>query len=504
MSSQHRSRPQRVQQVDDAELLERLGVTRVLHRRMSGLANALSTFSVMSITSGSLVMFGFGLHAGGPTVMVWGWIVVSALMLLVAAPLSEVTSAYPTSGALYDMANRLGGRGWGYSTGYMNMLGLIGGIAGVDFGCAQFIASYLSIQFGINLTATELLALCGTLMLAHALLNLFGVRVMAAINSVNGWLQVACVVGIVGALALVPAHHQSAGFVLGHYTNSTGWNAPVIVAGIGLLFGTYSLAGFDTSAHLSEETTGAALAAPRGIMRAVWMSVVCGLLLILAQLSAIQDYTAVLASPLPSAEIFAQALGAASTNVLLLVIIGSQFFAGYALVGACSRMTFAFSRDGAVPYSHLWRKVRKSNSVPTNAVWLCVGIAFLLVLPTLWSTVVFTAVTTIAVIGTVPAYVIPVLLRRLHPERFVPGPWNLGRWSAVIGWTAVIGVITMTVLLCLPQARPVTWANANYSPVVLVAVLTLAWVRWHIAGRDYQPPTTNTSAADLQYAEGTV
>ena len=117
MPRQHRSRPHPVQQVDDAELLDRLGVERVLHRRMSGSANALSTFDVMSITSGSLVMFGFGLHTGGPAVMVWGWIVVSALVLLVAASLSEVTSAYPTSGALYDMANRLGGRGWGYATG---------------------------------------------------------------------------------------------------------------------------------------------------------------------------------------------------------------------------------------------------------------------------------------------------------------------------------------------------------------------------------------------------
>ena len=504
MSHQHRSTAHSAPPVGDAETLQRLGVKPVLHRRMSGQANGWATFTVMSITSGSQVLFGFGLHTGGPGLMVWGFLAGGLLILALAAALSEITSAYPTSGALYDMANRLGGRLWGFVTGYLNLLGLIGGIAGIDFGCAQFIAAYLNLQWGITLTAQGLLALCGALMLTHALLNLFGVRVMAAINSLNGWLQLACVAGIVCTLTFVPSRHQSVGFVLGHYTNTTGWTSAIVVAGIGLLFSMYSLAGFDTSAHLSEETTGAALAAPRAIMRAVLMSVICGLVLIVAMLFAIQDYTAVLASPLAPAEIFAQAIGAASTNVLLLAIIGSQFFAGYALVGACSRMCFAFSRDGAVPYSHLWRKVRKSNSVPANAVWLVVTIAFLLVVPTLKSTVVFTAVTTIAVIGTVPAYAIPVLLRRWYPHRFTPGPWTLGRWSAPIGSLAVLGVAAVTVLLCLPQARPVTWTNANYSGPVLLAVLALAWMRWRVAGRDYQPPTTNTSAADLDFAEGTV
>ncbi|MFE3601279.1 amino acid permease [Streptomyces sp. NPDC059142] len=486
---------------DDARLLKHLGVEPVLRRRMTPFGNFSSTFSVMSITSGSLVMFTFGLHTGGPATMLWGWLAVGALVLAVAAALAEVTSAYPTSGALYDMANRLGSRRWGYVTGWLNLLGLIGGVAGVNYGCAQFTASYLSIQWGIELSETGVLGICAALLLLHALLNLFGIHLMSVINSANAWLQIAGVTAVVATLALVPTYHQPASFVFGQYTNTTGWSNIGYVVGIGLLFGMYSLAGLDTSAHLSEETSHAALAAPRGIMRSVWVSVLCGVLLILAQLFAIQDYDAVLASDLAPAEIFTQALGAASAKLLLLLIISSQLFAGYALVGATSRMAFAFSRDGAVPYSSRWRTVRPSNGVPANAVWLTVGAGLALVVPTLWSETAFAAVTTIAVVGTVPAYVIPVLLRRLHPERFTPGPWVLGRWSAPIGWTAVIGVVVITVLFCLPQQKPVTWATFNYSPIALVVVLVFAAVRWQKAGPSYQPPTSSSSAKDLEHAE---
>ena len=72
--------------------------------------------------------YGFGLGAGGPAVMLWGWAGVGLFVLCVGLALAEVTSAYPTSGALYYMADRLGGRRWGWYTGWLNLLGLLGAI----------------------------------------------------------------------------------------------------------------------------------------------------------------------------------------------------------------------------------------------------------------------------------------------------------------------------------------------------------------------------------------
>lgn len=42
-------------------------------------------------------------------------------------------------------------------------------------------------------------------------------------------------------------------------------------------------------------------------------------------------------------------------------------------------MGYAFSRDGAVPFSHVWYKVNKQE-VPLNVVWLSVSVAFAMAL----------------------------------------------------------------------------------------------------------------------------
>ena len=109
-------------QSDDAYLRE-LGYEPVLARRMGPFGNFAISFSVISVLSGCMTLYGFGLGTGGPAVMLWGWAGVGLFVLCVGLALAEVTSAYPTSGALYYMADRLGGRRWGWYTGWLNLLG---------------------------------------------------------------------------------------------------------------------------------------------------------------------------------------------------------------------------------------------------------------------------------------------------------------------------------------------------------------------------------------------
>lgn len=44
-----------------------------------------------------------------------------------------------------------------------------------------------------------------------------------------------------------------------------------------------------------------------------------------------------------------------------------------------ARMAYAFSRDGAMPFSSLWHKVNKQE-VPINAVWLSAFMSFVMAL----------------------------------------------------------------------------------------------------------------------------
>ncbi|KAI4268529.1 MAG: hypothetical protein LQ337_007784 [Flavoplaca oasis] len=61
-----------------------------------------------------------------------------------------------------------------------------------------------------------------------------------------------------------------------------------------------------------------------------------------------------------------------------------------------SRMMFGFSRDGGLP--HFFDKVDKRYRAPIRAIWLAAALSFLLAVPSLGSTVAFSAATSIATI----------------------------------------------------------------------------------------------------------
>ncbi|MEU3369575.1 amino acid permease [Streptomyces sp. NPDC006660] len=489
----------------DDLVLRELGYTPQLSRRMTGFGNAAISFSVISVLSGCMTLYGFGLTTGGPAVMMWGWVIVGVMVLFVGAGLAEVTSAYPTSGALFFMAHKLGGKKWGWYTGWLNLLGLLGAIAGIDYGCALFTGALLNLQFGFAPTPRKIILIFCAILLLHAVLNLRGVRLVNLLNGISVWWHLVGVAVIVAALAVVPTHHQSAQFVFTKFVNDTGWSSNLYVVMIGLLLAQYTFSGYDASAHLSEETANAQVAAPRGIMRAITWSWAAGFVLLAGLTFAIQDYAGTQGTDtgVPPAQIFLDALGPGGAKALLLIVIVAQLFCGNAETAAASRMIFAFSRDNALPGSHLWQRV--TGGTPRAAVWLSVGVAAIIALPSLYSPTAYGAVTAINVIGITPAYAIPIFLRVKNRRRFVPGPWHLGRWGVPIGVVAVVWVAFVTVLFCLPQTRPATGGlmtvdTFNYAPAALVVMLVLAALWWRIARRGYSVPAAavDHDMADLE------
>jgi amino acid transporter len=204
----------------------------------------------------------------------------------------------------------------------------------------------------------------------------------------------------------------------------------------------------------------------------------------------------------PPAQIFIDAVGATGGKLLLFIVVVAQLFCGMSSVTANSRMIYAFSRDGALPGSSFWHRVNKRTRTPTNAIWLAAAGAFILGLPYLWNYAAYAAVTSIAVIGLYIAYVMPTYLRLRRGEAFQRGPWHLGRWSYVIGWTAVTWVGVITILFMLPQVWPVHWANFNYTVVAVAAVLGFAGIYWLVSARNwFTGPRVQGSAAELAAIE---
>jgi amino acid transporter len=167
-------------------------------------------------------------------------------------------------------------------------------------------------------------------------------------------------------------------------------------------------------------------------------------------------------------------------------------------------MVYAFSRDGAVPLSRFWHKVNRQE-VPLNAVWLSALVAFVFALPSLGSLVAFQAMVSIATIGLYISYALPIFFRiTIARKTFVPGPFNLGKYSLFIGWVAVAWVVVITVLFCLPVAYPVNKSSLNYTPVAVGGVFVLVMLYWALSARRwFKGPLVNLdeSARDQKLAQ---
>ena len=474
----------------DEQRLHELGYAQELARTMSGFSNFAVSFTIISILSGCLTLYGYGLNTGGPVLIVWGWPFVGLMTLTVALAMAEVCSSYPTAGGLYYWAAKLSptqGAAWSWFTGWFNFLGQVAVTAGIDFGAATFLNAFLDLQFGFAATPGHTVLLFGLILLLHAGLNIGGVRLVSLLNDVSVWWHIVGVLVIVGALIVVPDRHQSTSFVFTHFVNNTGWGSTVYVAMLGLLLAQYTFTGFDASAHMTEETKNASVAGPRGIVMSVVVSLVAGWVLLIGVTYAIQDYagTTGTSTGVPPAQVFIDAVGSTGGKLLLLIAIGAQLFCGMASVTANSRMIYAFSRDGALPGSRLWHQINPRTRTPTNAIWLAAGAAFLLGLPYLVNAAAFFAITSIAVIGLFIAYVLPVYLRLRLGDGFEAGPWSLGRWSRPIGIVAVGWVAFISVLFMLPTTSPVTRSTFNYTPLAVLAVLGFAGGWWLLSARKW-------------------
>ncbi|MFI7544640.1 amino acid permease [Actinoplanes sp. NPDC049599] len=476
----------------DEERLAQLGYQQELHRRLSGFSNFAVSFSIISILAGAITSYGIAMNAGGPIAITLGWVFVGIMVTFVALAMAEVCSAYPTAGALYWWAAALAKRNkaaWAWFIGWFNFLGEVAVTAAIDFGAAITTSAFLSLTFDMEVTKGRTFLIFLVLIVAHGLLNTFGVSLVRLLSDVSAWWHLIGVAVIVVVLAVVPDQHKPISEVFFEVRNETGFTfqgAAFYAVLIGLLMAQYTYTGYDASAHVAEETHDAARAAPRGIVLSVVVSVIAGFVLLVAITWSIQDYDAQRTTDLglPPAQIFIDAAGHNLGTFLLFICVVAQFFCGMASVTANSRMSYAFARDGALPGSRLWKKVNPRTGTPTNSIWLCVAISTLLVLPSLWNTTAYAAATSIAVIGLYIAYVGPVLLRRRNPD-FVPGPWNLGRWSAVVGWIAIVWVVVICVLFILPVAGPITAANFNYTIVAVAVVLGGATVWWFASARKW-------------------
>ncbi len=203
------------------------------------------------------------------------------------------------------------------------------------------------------------------------------------------------------------------------------------------------------------------------------------------------------------AYIFVQSLGTHWATFVLFISASAQFFCATSCMTSASRMTFAFSRDGAIPGSARWSALN-AKRVPANAVLLVAVVAAIVTLPALIKVnigtadapliipVAFYAVTSIAVIGLYLAFAIPIYLRWRHGENFDVGAWNNGnkyKWMNPIAVAEILIVSVYLMLPFVPGAVPFSddfaWKFVNYAPIVSIGALVALSIWWSVSAKNW-------------------
>src|SRR3954470_7340571 len=213
---------------DDERRLAELGYKQDLNRSWSGFSNFAISFSIISILAGCFTNFGAGFNNGGPISISWTWPILGVFILIIGFTMSELVSAYPTSGGIYWWASKLGGPRAGFFTGWLNLIGLIAVTAGVSYGCATFIdltISTWSTSYAGDYSLNRVFIIFLIVLALAALLNIFSSHLMALMNNVSVWWHVAGASAIVLILLLVPDHHQSFSYVFTERFNNSGFGA---------------------------------------------------------------------------------------------------------------------------------------------------------------------------------------------------------------------------------------------------------------------------------------
>ncbi|CAO1940906.1 unnamed protein product [Urochloa humidicola] len=497
--------------------LQQLGYKQELKRGLSVVSNFAFSFAIISVLTGVTTTYNTGLRYGGPASMTLGWLAVTFFNGCVALSMAEICSAYPTSGGLYYWSAKLAGKDWAplasWITGWFNIVGQWACTTSVDFSLAQLIQVIILLSTGgandgYLASKYVVMAIYTAILIVHGFINSLPIHWLSFFGQLGAFWNVAGVFVLVILIPSVAKERASAEFIFTHFNTDNGMgihSKPYILA-VGLLMSQYSSIGYDTSAHMSEETKNADWSGPMGIVSSVALSSVFGWIFLLALTSVMTDIPYFLdTSNDAGGYAVAQALyttfhrryGSGVGGIVCLGIIAvAVFLCGTACVTSNSRMGYAFSRDGAMPFSRAWHRVNK-HEVPLNVVWLSVAVAFVMALTSLGSQVAFQAMVSITTLGLYISYALPIVFRVTTARKsFVPGPFHLGNYGVLVGSVAVFWVALVTVLFCLPVAYPVAKDNFNYTPVAVGGVLFLSAAAWVLHARFwFRGPIANVDDA---------
>jgi len=479
-----------------------------LRREFTKWSTVSYAISILGVLGSQPATYGVPISVGGPATAVWAWFVGSIMAMVIASCVAELVSAYPTAGGMYFVTKHVVPEEhvaiWAWVIGWCNFLGQATGVASLAYTIGQMIlagasmnSGYADGSYAYAPTAVQ------TVLVALLTLFVFGVvcsLTTRALHRIVLWfapINILATIGICIALLVLTPDKRSAKFVFTDIEDYSGWGNKGFSFLLGFLNVAWVMTDYDGTTHMSEETHDAAIRGPLAIRLAVLVSGVLGFILnITFTFCLTPNYMEdIVKSPtgLPIAQIFINAGGRSGGTAMLFFVILVQFFTGASALLANARMTYAFARDEALPFSGFWSKINNTTGTPVNAVWLVVLFCACLNLIGLGSTETITAIFNLCAPCLDLSYIAVLIAHQVYADkvRFIEGPFSLGKWSKPLNLLAISWVLFISVVLFCPQSKPVTATNMNYAIVVagFVGLFSLSWW-WAGARKKYTGPRT--------------
>ncbi|CAK7274713.1 GABA/polyamine transporter [Sporothrix epigloea] len=476
----------------DDDVLGALGYKPEFKREFSLWSTFCVSFAVLGLlpSVASTLYYGMG-YAGTPG-MVWGWLIAMVFIQCIAMGMAELCSAMPTSGGLYYAAAVLAPPKYGpfaaWITGWSNWLGQVTGAPSVDYSLASMILAAVSINKPDYVPQNyQVFLLTILLMIVHAVISSMPTKWVAQFNSIGSTFNILALI-VVFVVILAADNRTSQGLsrfnssssVWGDFYAGTDFpkGVSILMSFIAVI---WTMSGYDSPFHLSEECSNANIASPRAIVMTSGIGGAIGWALNVAIAYTIVDIDAALndESGQPFAAYLLQILGEKAAMACLALTIIAAFSMGQGCMVAASRVTFSYSRDGCLPLSRYWAKVNTYTKTPVNAVWLNCFVGCLSVLLIFAGDAAIGAIFSIGAIGAFVAFTVPISIRTFFVgSRFRPGPWNLGKYSYVNGVVSTMFTILMIPILCLPavtgsdlDADGMNWTIVVWGGPMLLAIV---------------------------------
>ena len=476
----------------DAAELKKMGYEQELHRHMGGFSNFAISFSIICILAGGISAFPLALGGAGGASIGIGWLVGGLFAAIVALAMAQISSSYPTAGGLYHWGSILGGKGFGWTTAWFNLLGLIFVVASVNFGVYDFFFKGLALPLlGVDVSSwgySHQIFFISVFTAIQAILIYRFPKFTTKITDLSGYLIFIITIALV--LSLLAYHEGSLEFsrlfTFENYTGTEGSVWPksegmVFPFLLGLLLAVYTITGFDASAHTSEETRDAAKTVPKGIVSSVVYSVIFGYILICTFVLVLPDIPTGVKNGFGFFAELLKTLPSPLQLVLGLGIFLVNFLCGLACLTSTSRMMFAFARDGGLPASNTLRTVHPTLKTPVAAVWVS---AILAVVATLYAAA-FSVLAVGCAVFLYISYIMPVAAGILAEGKTWKhkGPFDLGGMSKLIGVLAVIGGGFLVVVGVQPPNEKVL-----YVTIFMLVVMAVFWFVFGESKRFKGPP----------------